>query len=70
MRTLTDAEEKALDEILEFINNLPAPDVTALNNNACVEACKSAHDTCMANAGSTLEKAACNTRYRNCLVEC
>jgi hypothetical protein len=36
----------------------------------CYSDCGAEYDACMAKAGSDFEKAACNTAYRNCIVNC
>lgn len=63
-------DEKAMKEVLEFLEKLPLPEMPA-SSNECVEACKKSYNACMERAGdSTAAKAVCNTRYRNCLVGC
>lgn len=68
---MTDAEQKAIQEILDYVNSLPEPTKPSGDApNDCYTNCHNAYDSCMGSAGSDLEKAACKAKYNKCISNC
>jgi hypothetical protein len=64
------SDETLIASILENLDTAIANMKDKRGSRDCLDDCATAYDSCMAIAGSNLEKAACKSIYTKCVSNC